>query len=290
MLKKTLIAAYNKSRKQFFLEGTKNPLLLWIGKKIIFFLKSDSAEIEGDRIYLDERDSLALSTIGFSEPFIRDTFRKEVKPGEVVVDIGANIGYHTLLLAKLVGNEGKVYAFEPHPENFSLLRKNVEVNGYKNIIIEQKAVSDKKGKVKLYLAGDKRTTRHSLLKYENTKEEWVEAESITLDEYFKDKKINFIKMDIEGAEHYAVLGMSKLLKKNKKIKMILEFTPARLEELGIKPKEHIKLLQNLGFNLLNVNERDTVLENFEVDKISEHISKRWPGSENTNIYCFKKSS
>ncbi|MDP3698702.1 MAG: FkbM family methyltransferase [Nanoarchaeota archaeon] len=287
MLKKKFIIFYNRSRNLLFRGRVKSPLLTWVGKKIIFILKSDYAEIDGDRIYLDTRDSLALSTIGSSEPFIRDLFKKEVKPGEVVVDIGANIGYHTLLLAKLVGDKGKVYAFEPHPENFALLKKNVEVNGYKNVIVEQKAVSDKNGKVKLYLAGDNRTTRHSMIKYEKTKAEYVEVDTVALDDYFKDQSVHFIKIDIEGAEHYAVVGMRKLLKKNKNIKMILEFTPARLEDLGIKPAKHIKLLQELDFTLLNVNEKDKVLDVFEMDKIPVYITKRWTGSDNTNLFCYK---
>ena len=77
--------------------------------------------------------------------------KQEVKEGNNVIDIGANIGYFTLLFAKLVGPNGKVFAFEPDPTNFSILKKNIEENNYDNVILSQKAISDKTETTKLFL-------------------------------------------------------------------------------------------------------------------------------------------
>ncbi len=75
-----------------------------------------------------------------------------IKPGQTVIDVGANIGYYnTLQFAKLVGpTVSRVYAFEPDPDNFALLRKNVAQNGYANVVCIQKAVSDQTSKLKLF--------------------------------------------------------------------------------------------------------------------------------------------
>jgi tRNA G37 N-methylase Trm5 len=110
--------------------------------------------VQGHKMYLDSKESLDLSIYGVYEEYETDLIKKEIDRGDVVLDLGANIGYYTLLFAKKVGDEGRVYAFEPDPTNFSLLKKNVEINGYRNVVLIQKAVSNKNGKLKLYLNED----------------------------------------------------------------------------------------------------------------------------------------
>ena len=121
---------------------------------IISLLRSNFAEIQGHKMFLDSKDSLGLSINKIYEPFETDFVQKEIKRGDVVLDIGANIGYYTLILAKCVGKEGKVFAFEPEPNNFSLLKKNIQINGYKNVVLVQKAVSNKNEKLMMYLNKD----------------------------------------------------------------------------------------------------------------------------------------
>lgn len=286
MFKRLLLHGYKAGHRFFTEKGIRAKPLRVLNSKVIQLLKSNFVELDGYKFFLDSKDSLRLSTRGYFEPYITELMQKEIKKGEVVVDIGANIGYHTLFMAKLVGDKGKVYAFEPHPDNFALLKKNVEVNGYKNVVLEQKAVLDKIGRIKFYQDRDGRTTQHSILKSDYVKEDQsMEVDSVSLDNYFNGKSVDFIKMDIEGAEHYAVLGMSGLLRKNKSIKMILEFTPVHLKRLGIALEEHIRLLRELGFSLFNVNEKEKVLEVFEIEKIPVYITKRYEGSINTNLLC-----
>jgi len=88
-------------------------------------------------MYIDSRDTTVGTSLlkwGFFEKYETKLFKKSIKRGMVVLDIGANIGYYTLLAARLVGDEGKVFAFEPDPYNYSLLRKNIEANRYNNVI------------------------------------------------------------------------------------------------------------------------------------------------------------
>lgn len=181
-------------------------------------LKSNVADVQEHKMFLDSKDSLDLSIFGLYEKLETQLVKKEIWMGDVVLDIGANIGYYTLIFAKLVGENGKVYAFEPDPTNFALLEKNVKTNGYENVILEQKAISNKNGKVKLYLGEDNKAS-HTIFDTHDNRQS-IEIEAIRLDDYFKnyDGGIDFIKMDIEGAEGYAIQGMALLLRKTKKNK------------------------------------------------------------------------
>ena len=110
-------------------------------------------EVQGSRMYLNIADIVlvpALITHGVYCRYETQSFKTLIKPGMVVLDIGANIGYYTLIAARLVENSGRVYALEPESENFSILRRNVELNNYGNIIVKQEALSNKRGKAKLY--------------------------------------------------------------------------------------------------------------------------------------------
>ena len=97
---------------------------------VVSRLRSNVAVVHGHKMFLDPKDSLRLSIFGVYEPFETDLVQHEVGEGDVVLDIGANIGYYTLIFARIVGEGGKVFAFEPDPDNFALLKKNVEASGY----------------------------------------------------------------------------------------------------------------------------------------------------------------
>ncbi len=218
-------------------------------KFIASMLRSNFAIVQGHKMFLDPKDTLRLSINGIYEEFETEIVYKEVKKGYSVLDIGANIGYYTLIFAKLVGEDGKVFAFEPEPNNFEILKKNVEINGYKNVILEKKAVTDKNGKIKLFLSetnlGDHRV-------YDSGDgRKFIEVECIKLDDYFSnyEGKINFIKIDIQGGELNAFKGMRELLKKNKTLKIITEFWPFGLKKCGTDPLELLNFLVDNGFIL-----------------------------------------
>lgn len=130
------------------------PLVRRIEQAIRLRLISNRAPVLGHMMFLDAQDILNLSINGIYEPLETEVVGREVSAGDVVVDIGAHIGYYTLMLARIVGPCGKVYAFEPDPENFTLLQRNVKENGYRNVVLLQKAVSDRNGSATLYLSDD----------------------------------------------------------------------------------------------------------------------------------------
>lgn len=248
-------------------------------------LKSNFANVQGHKMFLDSKDSLKLSIKGVYEEFETDFIKNEIKRDDIVLDIGANIGYYTLIFAKLVGENGKVFAFEPDPTNFAILKKNVKINGYKNVVLINKAVSDKAGKLKLFLSednmGDHRT-------YDSKDDrEFVEIESVKLDDYF-DKtsdKINFIKMDIQGAEYAAVKGMSGLVNNTKDLTIVTEFWPIGLKRFGVEPREYYKLLIKYGFKIYELNENKKKLKTVNITRLLKKYTIN-KGNQ-TNFLCKK---
>lgn len=251
-------------------------------------LKSDAAVVDGHTMHLDPLDSLNLSLNGTYEPFETEVAKKKIKKGDIVVDIGANIGYYTLIFARCVGSEGTVFAFEPDPRNFSLLKKNVEENGYKNVVLVDKAVSDTTGKARLYIcksnAGDHRT-------YDaDDNRQAIDIQTVSLDDYFKEYngKIDFIKMDIQGGEAKAIAGMSCLLKKNNCIKLLTEFWPAGLTESGVEPRECLNALTGMGFELFELDKRQNTIKPVAVDDLLERYSQK--DRKFTNLLISRKAA
>jgi FkbM family methyltransferase len=228
--------------------------------------------VQGHKMFLDSRDSLNLLVNEYWEPLETDLARKSIKEGGVVIDVGANIGYYTLIFADLVGEGGRVFAFEPDPDNFALLVKNVEANGYQNVVLVQKAISNETGKIRLYLCKDNKGD-HRIYDSHDDRES-IEVEAVRLDDYFKDydRRINFVKMDIQGAEGGAVKGASELLRNNAGIKIVTEFCPPMLKMFGTDPGEYLKLLQGLGFELSEVNETTGKIEPIgSLENLQSHI-------------------
>lgn len=212
-------------------------------------------ELQGLKMYLDMRDEGVATEIlgyGFYEPYESALFKKVIKPSMTVVDIGAHIGYYSLLAAKIIGDRGRVYAFEPEPNNYHLLMNNIRINGFSNIIATRKAASDKTGKIKLYT--DKRNLgAHSFSDKNLTLgSECLEVEAITLDEFFagsKNVKVDFIKMDIQGAEGLVIEKATETIKNNKHLKILMEFWPRGLSNVGTDPLGLLGKLRRFNFSI-----------------------------------------
>src|SRR3990172_1939329 len=115
---------YHFSMKNFGGKGLrKYPFVRIMKNYMISQAKSDFAIVQGHKMYLGPKDSLNLSINGVYEDVETEFVKKIIHEGDIVLDIGANIGYYSLIFAKLVGKLGKVFSFEPEPYNFSLLNK-----------------------------------------------------------------------------------------------------------------------------------------------------------------------
>lgn len=219
------------------------------------------------------------------EPDVTKIFLNEIHEGDIVIDIGANIGYFTLLAARLVGEKGKVFAFEPEPNNYDLLLKNIEINNYKNVIPIQKAVSNENKTTKLFLRQD--SSMNSLLEGFNANPSIgdISIDTVTIDNFFKDNplksKIKLIKMDIEGAEMQAILGMLDLIKENKELVIITEFNPSFIRKSGFEPQDFLSKINEFGFLCKIISEsNDLELNKLEIDNIESHV----------NLVCYNQSN
>ena len=247
--------------------------------------RKDLVIIGGHKIYLDKEDSLRLSINQNYEPIETRLVKERIKKGDRVLDIGANIGYFTLIFADLVGPEGKVYAFEPDPANLALLKKNLEINGFDNVVVVPLAVSDRMGRIPFYLSPDN-LGDHTVYPVGRDRKV-IFVDSGRLDDYFKDidGKIDFIKMDIQGAEAKALEGMQNLLKNNSAIKLLMEFYPFGIEKTGFQSGECLDRLLASGFDIYYVDMDD------ELKKLTDRevlLKKYTAGKKNyTNFLCLK---
>jgi FkbM family methyltransferase len=211
-------------------------------------------DVEGHKMHIPTKN--ISCGMGRFEQETTAVFLNLIAGGDVVVDVGAHVGYYTLLAARKVGPEGRVFAFEPHPDNFDLLVKNINSNFYRNVIPVQKAVSNKTGKAELFLQAP---STHSLFRKNQNSNESVLVETTTLDEYFQTvekrlrSRLKLIKMDIEGAEPQAMQGMQQILNEIGEVAIICEFEPENLKASGCDPSEFKSYLTEQGFKLQSID-------------------------------------
>ena len=170
-----------------------------------------------------------------------------------VLDIGANIGYFTLLAGRATGPTGKVHAFEPDPRNAWHLKHNVSLAGHLPWTeVVQKGLWHENGTIQLVHSEDS-CGGHSMAVSAAAGEpgvSTVEVATVTLDDYLGDaSNVDVIKMDAEGAEPYIFDGMPKTLQANPELSILLEYCPTHLSGVSIDPTSHLQRLEGMGFSL-----------------------------------------
>jgi FkbM family methyltransferase len=223
----------------------------------------------GDRVLVTEVDGFIVGVPGGEwrlaahhafrgvlEPGTTSVFRSLVKPGMVVVDVGANIGMYTLHAARLLGGQGKVYSFEPTPLTFEILKDNVQVNGFLELgVIElrQAAVTDKAGIAKLAIFSN--NSGHNTLFWGAEHGQWTEVRTVSLDQVLKAlTHVDVVKIDAEGAEPLILRGMKETIARNPDIHILLEFAPEHLRRAGVEPAEFLDEISSLGFGFRRISE------------------------------------
>ena len=170
--------------------------------------------------------------------------RRTLSPGDVAVDVGANIGIYTQLLSRCVGPTGLVHSFEPSPENFGRLQS--ATRKLANVRLSQAAVGESSRRTTLYVS-DKLNVDHRAYMAEGDSRHTVPIEMIALDDYFKPgERVDLIKMDIQGYELHALRGASRVLADNPGIKLLFEFWPYGLKQAGGSWVELIGVLKENG--------------------------------------------
>jgi FkbM family methyltransferase len=191
------------------------------------------------KMYVDLRDTGLVPHLmfeGFWEYWITDFIWRNVRPGQVALDLGANHGYYTLLLADLVGPGGKVHAFEPNPRLAELLERNIALNGFWHVAeARPEAVCDRGGGETARLMVPLRDPKNAHLVSPDLhvppdldRERFAlhEVKLATLDEAVPGP-VDFVKIDVEGAEEAVWRGMQQLIARSPGIKILMEFNPRR---------------------------------------------------------------
>ena len=252
---------------------------------------------DGFKMYLQKNDDAISGALAFHkiwEPLETKTIKKYFKKSTNFIDIGAHIGYYSLLCAS-ISKKSKVFAFEPIKENLRVLKKNVKVNKFQNISIFPFAVSNKNGKTKLYSSterntGDFRFFDVDLLEI-NEHRKGITVESIALDDFLIHHEMNpdVIKIDIQGGEMIALNGMKKTLAEAKKLALFTEFWPRGIISSGESPKIFLRQLKDFGFKIYEINEKKKKLEKKSNEKLLEENMNKLNPDLHTDLLCIKDS-
>jgi FkbM family methyltransferase len=202
---------------------------------------------------------LANATSRGLEPGTGDVLRRLVQPGMVVADVGANIGLLTLVLAWAAGPGGAVIAFEPEAIPRSNLEKMKHLNGLSWVEVRDQAVGAEAGQLTFHVSD---IIGHSSLYALPEAEEarTVQVEVVRLDDVAPAKRMDVVKIDVEGAELDVLAGMSGLIARNKDLAIVAEFGPEHLARVGQTPAQWFKAFADAGFKAYIIDESTGAVE------------------------------
>ena len=203
---------------------------------------------------------LGLKILGRSSSQISILMRS-VEKGDVVFDVGANVGEFTILLAHSVGFQGKIHAFEPVPPTFERLCRKVEMTRLGNqIVLNRCAVSDNTGRSTIRMPAGVSTeaslVTHSVASWCSKSITSYDCAMDTLDSYARNKgidSINFVKIDVEGAEILVLKGMRAILAGSSPPILMLEIFPPWVQDFGFSPNDIFELLHNAGYQMFFIS-------------------------------------
>src|SRR5215218_1208671 len=198
------------------------------------------------------------------------------KEGDIVVDVGAHIGKYTIIASKMVGSKGKVIAIEAHPANYDILKRNIVINKLSNVIALNYAVHSTEMLVKLYEPGQEEgftiyntimTDRISL-----NNQKYIEVKANRLDSLLLEngiKEVNWIKIDVEGAEYEVLKGATNILSSSKDISLLIEIHKLRVNNKTFyEPIIHLLESKNykLSFEkIYGTDERHIIMKRSQTD-------------------------
>jgi len=189
---------------------------------------------------------------GIYEPECTKVFLSLLRPGDCVLDVGANIGYFTLLSSSLVGSEGQVHAFEASPEIVQMLQKNIRLNHVNNVVIHNEAVLDRLGFVKFYTGPEENLGLSCIQNTGKFSQVDAEVPCVKIDHMISTfPLVRLVKIDVEGAEFLVAKGMPCLIDRDKPY-IILEFTETLLQQMGCDAVTLFNYLAKCNYSLYEI--------------------------------------
>lgn len=218
-------------------------------------------------LFLNQADPVVSGALalGAYEPYFTDVLRQTLAPHMTMIDIGANLGYYTIIGS---AHARAVIAFEPEEENARLLSRSCDANHRTNITLITKGLSDKPEQLPLEIHPDNKG-KHSLLATNEKGTVHTTIELVTLDAMLDElglHSVDLIKMDIEGWEAKALRGAMKTINQEHPM-LMFEFAPARIRAAGDDPKAMLDSLIACGYTLLEINEEKRALLPIDQERI-----------------------
>ena len=249
--------------------------------------------VDGRRLYADLSTGMCLTLffLGEYERSVTRIIEAVVHRGDVCLDVGANFGWYTTRLHQLCGPEGAVHAFEPVPQTFAILEKNIAlIEKSDNIHINNVALGDVPGKVEMHIFAGLPNGHSSISAMGREDYATVESPLITLDSYMEEKlleRVDFVKVDIEGAELMFFKGAGRLFAQKVPPIWMIEMALGTTKGFGYLPDELVRYMkERADYRFYAVNEIKgtlTQIEGFAADDIganvlclpAEHYGKRF---------------
>jgi len=202
-----------------------------------------------------------------------------LRPGMTFVDVGANNGYFSLLAASIVTPSGHVFAFEPAPETYQRLLRNVAINGFANVKAQALAVGARQGRAFLH-SMNHNDGAASLLAL-GREFHPIEVAIDSLDSQLRGRSVDVVKVDVEGFEEQVLEGMGELVAQNPQLRLICEYNYPLLREKGYRGDELLDQLSRLGFSAWEIPEVGQGLSSIHsYDDLSRACA---------NLYCTRDS-
>jgi FkbM family methyltransferase len=209
---------------------------------------------------------------GYWESWITRALARTVRPGWHCLDVGANHGYYTLVMADGAGPEGRVVPIEPTPKLAELLRQTLDVNGFPDVEVLQKAASDADGKTLQLVIPAHRSLNAHLVESVAPTEDSVAVESVTIDAITRDwPRVDLIKIDVEGAEESVWRGMEQTISRNREVIVVLELNVDRYED----PRRFLGTIESAGFVLRYIH-IDAEVKDVTIDELlRQQVGQDW---------------
>ena len=218
------------------------------------------------RMILDKSDldlSRQVEMLGTysTESFEKKVLEKYLKKDQIVLDIGANIGFYSLFARSIVGSKGKIYSFEALKDNAEMIEMSALENSFENVSVINVAISNVLGKGFLHVSSYY-NSEHSLFNYHyssgKTNSNKIQISLETIDNFLQNKvndlNVDVIKMDIEGSESMALEGMTNTISENENIVVVTEFWPQGFRNSNNEPKDFLEKLIAFGFQINHIDE------------------------------------
>ena len=251
----------SKQRQQTALLGEQTVLCRVLGKYILY---ADPADVGiTPHLCLD----------GYWESWITLALARVVKPGWHCIDVGANHGYYSVIMADAVEASGFVLAIEPNPQLAHRIALSLEVNGFQNrVAVLQRAVSDQNSRKVRLVVPRNRSMDATLCRKATSSDDVIDVETVTLDCVTKDwPRVDLIKIDAEGAEPAIWDGMRGVIQRNARLTIIMETRCSRYQDAGA----FVRKISNAGFPLRHIAYDGSIHELRAEQMLNERRTEDW---------------